>query len=78
MSGNSFLALTGTADVRIKETIKKDLTLKKDTVFLDTRPERSNITCTILKTKREDHLKYLQWLIDMIREKKKHMPKTIF
>ena len=75
--GIPFLALTGTADVKVKQTIMKDLSFKKDKVVLDISPERSNIRFTIIKTKRENHLQHLQWLIDMIRLERENMPKTI-
>ena len=75
--GLPFLALTGTADVKMKQTIMKDLSFKKDKVVLDISPERSNIRFTIIKTKRENHLQHLQWLIDMIRLERENMPKTI-
>ena len=65
--GLPFLALTGTAGVKMKQTIMKDLSFKKDKVVLDISPERSNIRFTIIKTKRENNLQHLQWLIDMIR-----------
>ena len=49
--GITFLALTGTADVKINQTIMKDLSFKKDRVVLDISPERSNIRFTIIKKK---------------------------
>ena len=75
--GLPLLTLTGTADVKMKQTIMKDLSFKEGKVVLDISPERSNIHFTIIKTKRENHLQHLQWLIDMIRLERKNMPKTI-
>ena len=71
--GIPFLALTGTADVKMKQTIMKDK------VVVDISPERSSIRFTIIKTKRENHLQHLEWLTDMIRlgREKFNMPKTI-
>ena len=71
------MALTGTADLKMKQIIMKDLSFKKGKVVLDISPERSNIRFTILETKRENYLQHLQWLIDMIRLERENMPKTI-
>ena len=75
--GIPFLALTGTADVKMKQTIMKDLYFKKDKVVLDISPERSNIRFTIVKTKRENHVQHIQWLTDVIGLEKENMPQTI-
>lgn len=76
-SGVPFLALTGTANDKMQETIVKELAMKKDTVVLNISPERTNIRFTVVKTKREDHLLHLQWLVDLIKAHKDKVPKCI-
>ena len=76
-SGVPFLALTGTANDKMQETIVKESAMKKDTVVLNISPERTNIRFTVVKTKREDHLLHLQWLVDLIKAHKDKVPKCI-
>ena len=76
-TGVPFLALTGTANDKMQETVVKELAMKKDTVFLNISPERTNIRFTVVKTKREDHVRYLQWLVDLIETHKEKVPECI-
>ena len=76
-TGVPFLALTGTANDKMQQSIVKELAMKKDTVVLNISPERTNIRFTVVKTKREDHLCHLQWLVDLIKAHKDKVPKCI-
>ena len=51
-TGVPFLALTGTANDKMQQSIVKELAMKKDTVVLNISPERTTIRFTVVKTER--------------------------
>ena len=71
-----FLALTGTTNEKMRNSILKDLAMKK-TVVINISPDRDNNRLTIMKAKRKYHLTHLQWLVDLIKTERGKTTKTV-
>ena len=74
--GTPYLALTGTADKNTQSTIIKSLSMVNPKRIVIS-PERKNLLIAVVKCRKSDMFTNLDWLVDMIRNQGKNMPKTI-
>lgn len=70
-------ALTGTADPTTRETIKRALNLSQTAEVIYVSPNRLNLRFSVQKVKKEQHLKKLDWLVDLVKKEGINTPKTI-
>ena len=74
--GSPILALTATADGQTQSVIIKELEMIEVKKFY-VSPNRPNLRISVVKCKREEMFKHLEWLVDVIKEKRINTPKTI-
>jgi len=74
--GTPLAALTGTADANTIATVIKELTLKEP-LILKISPNRENIRISVVKSKKENILCNLDWLVECIKLNGELTPKTI-
>ncbi|XP_068723689.1 ATP-dependent DNA helicase RecQ-like [Montipora capricornis] len=74
--GSPILALTATADGQTQSVIIKELEMKEVKKFY-VSPNRPNLRISVVKCKREEMFKHLEWLVDVIKEKTINTPNTI-
>ena len=70
-------ALTGTADPTTRETIKKVLNLSENAEAIYVSPNRLNLRFSVQKLKKEQQLKKLNGLVDLVKKEGIITPKTI-
>jgi ATP-dependent DNA helicase RecQ len=73
--GTPALALTATADEDMRKRLAKFIGFPRDHFRIIVSPNKNNIRFTIIKA--DKHLNCLNWLVEIIRDKKEHTPFTL-
>ena len=67
----------GTADPTTWETIKRVLNLSETAEVIYVSPNQLNLRFSVQKEKKEQQLRKLDWLVDLVKKKGFNTPKTI-
>ena len=71
------MALTGTADDRMRARIKRQLAMSRTTCSIILSPERANIRHTVMKVTKNVYLQHFRWVTEMVKIDSVKAPKTI-